>query len=157
MFSDSTVAPGHRTQIRVQFDPTGYIGEVTKYVYIMDSDTANKLITVRLTGNVAYALQPTPSYVMLNGAMIINRMDSTTVTLSNTSNETFRITRVVSDSKGLSFRLGKKKLSPGEFTDLVVYVKAHTAGELSGFIHVYTTSKLQPELQLRLFATVIGR
>ncbi len=154
--SDSTVPPGKRTELKVQFDPTGYIGDVTKYVYIISTDTSNRMIAVRLSGYVAYALQPTPSYIVINAA-VISKLDSTSITLSNTSDKTFEITKVAGEVRGLSFKLDKNTLKPGEYTDLTIYIMPQTAGDISGFVHVYTTSKLQPELQLRLVASVIGR
>lgn len=61
--SDSLVAPGKQTSVKVEFNPVGYIGDVTKEIYIMTSDPKNQLISVAMSGYVAYALQPTPSYV----------------------------------------------------------------------------------------------
>ena len=154
--SDSQVAPGKETTVNIEFNPTGYIGEVTKYIYIMTSDPKQQMISVTMTGYVAYALQPTPNYVVFSNAKP-GELDSTSVTLSNTSDEQMRITKVGLPSDKLSYKLSKEVLKPGEFTNLEIYIDSRNMGDINGTIQIYTTSKLQPMLQLKVFAGFIGR
>ncbi|MCL5267591.1 MAG: DUF1573 domain-containing protein [Bacteroidetes bacterium] len=153
--SDSLLAPGKEIEVKIQFNPTGYIGEVTKYVYITNSYPESRLVTVKMTGNVVYALQPTPSYIVFN-SISKGEPDSASVTLSNTSDETIRITKVELPSPDLTYRLHKSVLKPGEFSDLDIYVDSTADRSIDGYIRVITTSKLQPVLQLRMFVGVIG-
>ncbi len=153
--SDSVLAPGKRSEVKIQFNPTGYIGEVTKYIYILNSNPKSRLLTVRMMGCVAYALQPTPSYVVFNSVKA-GQPDSTSVTLSNTSNETIRITKVELPSGAMTYKLHKRVLKPGEFTDLDVYIGTGEKVSIDGNIRILTTSKLQPVLQLRMFAGILG-
>ena len=154
--SDSLIHPGEKTTVRIEFNPTGYIGEVTKYIYIMTSDTANQMMTVIMNGYVAYALQPTPGYVAFYHSSL-GKLDSTNVTLSNTSDETMQITKVELPFEELTYKLSKKTLKPGEFADLELYMNSKKVENLNGNIRIYTTSKLQPVLQMKIFAGVIGR
>jgi Protein of unknown function (DUF1573)/HYDIN/CFA65/VesB-like, Ig-like domain len=155
LLSDSVLAPGAQTDVKIQFNPTGYIGEVTKYVYVSNSFPKNRLMTVKLTGYVAYALQPTPGYVLFNNARI-GKPDSAEVTLSNTTNKTMTITGVTVPAKEITYRLSKKVLKPGEFANLDLYITPTNSRDIDGYIVVHTTSEKQPQLQIRVFAGLIG-
>ncbi len=156
MISDSSLDPGKQAQIKIEFNPTGYMGEVTKYIYISNSDLKNQLITVKLTGYVAYALQPTPNAVMFNGIKI-GVPDSSSITLSNTSDEEFVISQIETPDSEITYKLDKDELKPGEFTDLHLYLNPKEQREITGFIKILTTSKLQPVLQVRVFEGSIFR
>ena len=149
--SDSVVDPGKQTQITVKFNPFGYMGEITKYIYISTSNPNQQLLTVKLTGYVAYALQPTPTTVTFP-QMNTGSIDSSSVTLSNTSNEIINITKVEIPDSEITFRLEKAELRPGDYTDLHLYLRINTARNISGFVRILSTSKLQPVLQVRVFA-----
>ena len=151
----SALAPGEKTDVRIQFNPTGYIGDVTKYIYISNSDKKFPLITVKMTGYVAYALQPTPSYVLFNNARV-GKVDSTEINLSNTTDKEMRITKVDLPSKELTYRLNKVLLKPGDFANLEIYLHPTNLRDIDGYIVVHTTSDRQPQLQMRVFAGLVG-
>ncbi len=155
LLADSALAPGQVTEVKIQFNPTGYIGGVTKYVYISNSDPKDQLMTVKLTGYVAYALQPTPGYVLFDNARV-GRLDSAEVTLSNTTNEVMSITGVTVPTREITYRLSKKVLKPGEFANLDLYITPTNPRDVDGYIVVRTTSDKQPQLQIRVFAGLIG-
>lgn len=155
LVSDSVLAPGEQTEVKIQFNPTGYIGEVTKYVYISNSYPKNQMMTVKLTGYVAYALQPTPGYVLFDNARV-GKLDSAEVTLSNTTNEIMSITGVTVPTKDITYRLSRKVLKPGEFANLDLYITPTNSRDIDGYITVRTTSDKQPQLQIRVFAGLIG-
>jgi hypothetical protein len=151
VISDSSLGPRGQAQIKIEFDPTGYIGEITKYVYISTSDPKNQLVAIKMTGYVAYALQPTPNTATFNWTRV-GVTDSSSVTLSNTSDETIRIRKVEIPDSEITYRLEEKVLKPGEFADLHLYLKLRQERTISGFIKIISTSKLQPILQLRFYA-----
>jgi Protein of unknown function (DUF1573)/HYDIN/CFA65/VesB-like, Ig-like domain len=148
--SDSILNPGDQTEIKIEFNPFGYFGKITKYIYIANSDPNDQLVTARLTGYVVYALQPTPSTATF-GQMKVGATDSSSVTLSNTSEETIHITGVEIPDSDITYRLDRQDLKPGEFTDLHLYLKLTEARSISCFIRVSSTSKLEPVLQIRVF------
>lgn len=155
MVATSALAPGEESDVRIQFNPTGYIGDVTKYIYISNSDKKFPLITVKMIGYVEYALQPTPSYVLFNNARV-GKLDSTEINLSNTTGKEMRITKVDLPSKELTYRLNKELLKPGDFANLDIYLNPTNLRDIDGYIVIYTTSDEQPQLQLRVFAGLIG-
>lgn len=156
LLSDSLIAPDQQTKISVEFNPAGYIGEVTKYIYIVNSDPKNQLMTVKMTGYIAYAIQSTPNNIVFNN-VVIGRLDSTSITLNNTTDQTIRITKVETPSDEMTYELKKEVLKPGEFTDLNFYLRPREAKDLNGYVEILTTSKLQPVLQIRVFAGIIQR
>lgn len=149
------LGPGQETDIKIQFNPTGYIGDVTKYIYITTSYKKSPLTTVRMTGYVAYALQPTPGYVVFNNARL-GKKDSSEISLSNTTSEPMRITKIDLPSKEITYRLSRKLLRPGEFANLDLYLDPEHSQDIDGYIVIHTTSDKQPQLQIRVFAGVIG-
>lgn len=151
VLSDSSLNPGEQTAIKIEFNPTGYLGNVTKYIYISNSDSKNQLITVKMSGYVAYALQPTPDFVTFH-TMKPGISDSTSITLNNTSDETIQITNVETPDSEMTYRLDKDELKPGEFTDLHLYLEPMREKRISGFIQIFSTSKLQPVMQIRVVA-----
>jgi hypothetical protein len=156
MISDTSLYPGSETEIEIEFDPLGSMGEVTKYIYISNSDPGDQLITVKMTGNIAYALQPIPGNAIFYN-MKIGEVDSVSDTLRNESEESIEITKIEMPSSEITYKLDKKRLRPGEFTELHLYLKPKEERNISGFIQVFSTSKLQPVLQIRVFAGTILR
>lgn len=153
--SDSLIYPDKQTTVQIEFNPSGYIGNVTKYIYILTSDPKNQIVEVKMTGYVAYALQATPGNIEFNNARA-GRLDSAGVTLSNTSDETMRITKVELPSAELTYKLDKQTLKPGEYADMELYLDSKHAGDMDGEIKIFTTSKIQPVLQLKVFAGIAG-
>ncbi|HUI29843.1 MAG TPA: DUF1573 domain-containing protein [Candidatus Acidoferrales bacterium] len=156
MISDSTLEPGGQVRINIEFNPLGYIGEVSKNIYVYTSDPKTQLISIRMTGYVAYALQSTPNNAVF-GEIKVGTTDSTSVTLSNTSDEQIQITKVEIPYDEITYRLDKKELKPGEFTDLHLYLSPKDQNNISGFIKIFSTSTLQPVLQVRIFAGTLLR
>lgn len=155
LVATSALAPGQETDVRIQFNPTGYIGDVTKYVYISNSYRKDPLMTVRMSGYVAYALQPTPGYALFNNARLGKR-DSAEISLSNTTEKAMRITKVDLPSKEITYKLSKKVLQPGDFANLNLYLDPTNLRDIDGYIVIHTTSDVQPQLQIRVFAGLIG-
>jgi len=154
VLADSVLMPGQETLITVQFNPLGYIGEVTKRIYVVSDDPDVHMTTLELHVHVSYLLQATPSFLLFQYAKV-GKLDSASVTLSNTSGDTLEITGVVSESPELTFMMAKKTLHPGENGDLEVYVRGEKVGPLSGVIRIRTSSQAEPELVLRYYAGIL--
>ena len=103
LVSRHVLAPGEKAKVRIQFDPAGYIGDVTKYIYISNSFPGNQLVTVKMTGYIAYALQPTPNFILFIGR--VGKKDSVKIKLTNDLHSPMTITRVDVPSKEITYRL----------------------------------------------------
>jgi hypothetical protein len=151
--SDSTVQPGKQTQIEVDFNPTGYRGDVSKEIYVMTNDPSNQMTTLKITMHISYALQSTPDFVLFQNAKV-GKADTSAVTLTNTSGETIRITKVETSSEDVKSHVHIQKLKPGDSTLLELYLVPEKSGPLYGEVFVNTDSKLQPKLAIRYYAGV---
>ena len=157
--ADTALAPGKNAKVQIDFNPTGYAGAVTKYIYIIsseqDTDT-QKMIQVTMTGNVAFELQPIPNSVFFYNTAT-GYMDSTAVFLNNISHKTMRITGIKLPFNYLHYKLDKRTLRPGQSAHLEVYLAPDKEGIIDGELEIFTTSKNQPVLPLRVFAGIIGK
>jgi hypothetical protein len=153
LLSDSLLKPGEKSEIKVNFNPQGYSGNVTKYIYVMSTDPSSQMTTLELKMNVAYALQSNPSFILFPNPKV-GIPDTSAVTLTNNSSENFRITGVETNAKEISSKVDKGSLEAGESTRLQLYLVGEKAGPLYGEIVVHTSSKLQPTLAIRYYGGV---
>jgi len=151
--SDSTVQPDQQTQIKVDFNPSEYRGDVTKYVYVMTNDPTNQMTTLELKMHISYALQSTPDFILFQNATV-GKPDTSAVNLTNTSDGVIEITKVETGSNEITSPTGVAILKPGESTRLELYLLPGKVGGFYGEISVDTDSKLQPRLAIRYYAGV---
>jgi len=154
--SDSLIQPGRKSEIKVDFNPSGYGGDVTKNIYVMSNDPANQMITLQLKVHISYALKSNPDFIFFPNPMVGNA-DTSAVILTNISNETIEITGIETNSKEMSSHVDETSLKPDENTRLQLYLVGERAGPLYGEIIVHTSSKLQPTLAVRYYAEVIQK
>ncbi|HEY9166061.1 MAG TPA: DUF1573 domain-containing protein [Candidatus Kryptonia bacterium] len=153
LLSDSVLAPGQKTSIKVDFNPTGYIGDVTKNIYVVSDDPSNHMLTLELHAHISYALQATPNFILFPNAKV-GETDSAFVTLTNTSSGSMEILSVEPDRNEITSSFDRRVVVPGENVDLKLFVRGEKAEALSGIVQVKTTSELQPVLVLRYYAVI---
>ena len=153
LLSDSVVKPGLKSEIKVDFNPSGYSGDVTKYIYVMSNDPRDQMTTLQLKMNITYAIHSSPTFIIFENAKV-GKADTISVTLTNTSDEDFRISKVETNSSVISAQVDKKFLKSGENARLVLYLIAQKIGALAGEFSIRTTSKFQPTLLIRYYAGV---
>jgi hypothetical protein len=153
LLSDSLIEPGHKSEIKVDFNPSGYVGDVTKYIYVMSNDPANQMTTLQLKMHISYALRSNPDFIIFPNP-VVGKPDTSAVTLTNISNETVEITGVETNSEEISSHVDETSLKPNESTRLQLYLVGEKAGPFYGEIIVHTSSKLQPTLAVRYYGGV---
>ena len=153
LLSDSVINPGAKSEIKVDFNPAGYNGQVTKHIYVLSNDPQNQMITLDLIMNVTYALRSEPNFVLFS-TPIVGIADTSAVALVNESDEVIRITGVETNAREISSNLENHKLEPHAKTILKLFLTGEKPGPLYGDIIVRTSSKLQPSLALRYYAGV---
>jgi len=153
LLSDSLIKPGQISEIKVDFNPQGYSGSVTKYIYVMSTDPSNQMTTLQLKMNIAYALQSNPNYILFPNARV-GIPDTSAITLTNNTGDIIKITGVETNANEISSSIDKKNLKPGESTRLQLYLIGKKNGPLYGEIVVHTSSHLQPTLAVRYYAGV---
>lgn len=155
LVSRQVLRPGEEAEVKIQFNPSGYVGDVAKYIYISNSDPENQLLTVKMTGVVAYVLNPSPAYVYFNN-LREGKKDSTEVMLTNTGNQTLAITRIDVPSKEIIFKLSKRRLMPGESAKIDFYLTPPNRRDVDGYVVIHTTSREQPQLPLKVYAMLVS-
>ncbi len=153
LLSDSLLKPGQKSEIKVDFNPSGYSGDITKYIYIMSTDPSNQMTTLQLKMKISYALQSDPSFILFSNPKA-GIPDTSAVTLTNNSSDTIEITGVEANAKEISSQVDDASLKPGQSTRLHMYLIGEKAGPLSGEVIVHTSSKLQPKLAIRYYGGV---
>jgi len=153
--SDSVLAPETNSRLEVTFNPSGYSGRVTKYIYIINSHPLHSLVTIRLTGDVAPVIETTPGYFLFANKTR-ETGDTARVTLKNKSGRTIRLIKAESEYKEIVFRLGKRTLKPEESCVIEAVLTKPDSGSLDGYVRIATTSSLEPVVQIRLFAGILG-
>ncbi len=68
-----------------------------------------------------------------------------------------QVTKVEMPSEDLTYKLSKTTLQPGEFADLELYLNPKMVHEVSGVMKIYTNSKLQPVVPVRIYAGIFGK
>ncbi|HUI30014.1 MAG TPA: DUF1573 domain-containing protein [Candidatus Acidoferrales bacterium] len=154
--SDSTVKPGQKSEIKVDFNPSEYSGEVSKDIYVVSNDPANHMMTLRLKMNIAYVLQAKPDFILFRNA-VVGQADTMSLTLTNVSDETVKITGVETDRDELSFHFDNSTIKPGAIARIELYLLAKKGGTIPGEIIIKTTSKHQPTVPVKYFAGINGK
>ncbi len=153
LLSDSLIETGHNLQIRVDFNPAGYSGDVTKYVYVTSDDPVKPITTLVLQMDVAYALQANPNFILFENAKT-GKPDTASLVLKNISDLDMEIVSVESSSGELTSNFKNVGLKPGESIRIELYFTGKKIGADAGMVSVTTTSKLQPKLEIRYYAGV---
>ncbi len=153
LLSDSLVEPHGRSKIKVDFNPLGYSGDVTKYIYVTSDDPKNQMTTLQFKMHILYAVQSTPSFILFQNAKV-GKPDTSGITLTNNTNKAIRITGVETGLKIISSNFNGATMKPGESTRLELYLVGEKAGPVAGSIVVNTTSKLQRTLAIRYYGVV---
>lgn len=153
LLSDSLLEPGQKSEIKVDFNPSGYSGDVTKYIYVMSTDPSNQMTTLQLKMKISYALQSDPNFILFPNPKV-GIPDTSAVTLTNNSGDAIEITGVEANVKEISSRVEDASLKPGQSTRLRLYLIGEKAGPLYGEIIVHTSSQLQPTLTIRYYGGV---
>lgn len=153
LLSDSLVKPRGKSKIKVDFNPMGYSGDVTKYIYVMNDDPKNQMATLQLKMHILYAVQSTPNFILFQNAKV-GKPDTSAVTLTNNSNRTIRITGVETNAKEIASHIDGAIIKPGESTRLELYLVGEKVGPVAGSIIVNTTSRIQPTLAIRYYGGV---
>jgi LEA14-like dessication related protein len=153
LLSDSLLKPLSKSKIKVDFNPMGYSGDVTKYIYVMSDDPKNQMATLQLKMHILYAVQSTPNFILFQNAKV-GKPDTSSVTLTNNSNKMMRITGVETNAKEIASHFDGAIIKPGESTRLELYLVGEKVGPVAGSIIVNTTSRIQPTLTIRYYAGV---
>jgi len=151
--ADSVLAPGQAVDLKVDFNPMEYSGDVAKSIYVFSDDPANNMTTLELKMHISFALKAQPNFILFRDSKV-GIQDSVAVILTNTSDEPFQITGVETESDRITGRVDSTSIKPGESVAAEIYLLSKEAGPVFGNVLIKTTSKLQSVLPIRYYASV---
>lgn len=131
LVSDSLIAPGHKSEINVDFNPAGYSGNVTKYVYVMSDDSTAPMTTLQLQMEIAYALRANPDFISFENAKT-GKPDTASVILTNISDDELDIVAVETSSRTLTSNFREIRLKSGKALDFNYTLREKEPGRMSG-------------------------
>jgi hypothetical protein len=151
MASTSVVPPKSTSKLDVTFNSEGYGGPAHKTVTVISNDPVNPSQQVNITANVLLVLEPDPSYLFIQNA-IVDSVSSSLIKLTNVTRKPVKVLSAEGNLDGLQADIMKKTLKPKETTELRVSYKPHRAGPVFGEIVVTTDFRPQPTVLVRLTA-----
>jgi hypothetical protein len=151
MASTSVVPPQSTSKLDVTFNSEGYGGPAHKTVTVISNDPVNPSRQVYIAANVLLVLEPDPSYLFVQSA-VVDSISSSLIKLTNATHNPVKVLSAEANLEGLQVDVTKKTLRPKETTELRVSFKPTKAGPAYGEIVVKTDFHPQPTVSVRLTA-----
>ena len=147
------IAPGQTGTIPIEFNSARYSGSVTKTIAVYSNAKDHPQETLSLQGTVWKVLEVSPQTATINLLPDATNSVSTTVRITNQSDQTIAISDPTSSSK--SFTAELKTTTPGKEYELVITaVPPFPVGNTPGTISVKTSLPSTPVLNVFVTAMV---
>ncbi|MGD0816235.1 MAG: DUF1573 domain-containing protein [Verrucomicrobiota bacterium] len=151
---DHAIEPGKTGKIPVQFDSTGFQDDVSKSIGVMSNDKLAPSQNLLLQGTVWSALKLTPQFAQM--MIVADELSNltTTVQITNQSDQPVTLSKPTSTSDSFKTRL--RKLKPGWKYELVVdVVPPFGPGSLMSTISIPTSLTNMPVLHVTAVAMIM--
>jgi hypothetical protein len=146
---------GEQDAIEVEFNSTGFRGQVEKHVSIMTNDPVASTTEVTLIGNVIEELQPVGNAsVIWLGSVPVGKEVTQSVTFKNISGKIMTLTGYTSSSPYIKVLFGQRTVLPADTIRLDIKVTSKKNDYVSEQVFLETDSKKQPKVPVRV--TLIG-
>lgn len=146
---------GEQDVIEVEFNSTGFRGEIEKHVSIVTNDPTSETTEVTLVGNVIEELQPVGNAsVIWLGAVPIGKQVTQKVTFKNVSGKVMTLTGYTSSSPDISVSFGQRTVMPADTIQMSFKVIPRKPDYVSEQVYIETDSKKQSQVPVRV--TLIG-
>ncbi len=139
--------PGESDTLVVQFNSTGYQGDVKKYVDIETNDPASRSVTVTFLGRVHTILEPTTfsSYIWLGG-IPIGKEFTKSFTLRNASDRPVTVKAADVHEQEISFTTKRRTIMPADSATFTFTITPQRTGLASQKIILKTDNLIQAEV-----------
>lgn len=147
----SVLKPGESDVLEVAFTPTGFRGNVEKYINIESNDPGQRYASVTLVADVRDELAPlTPINLLWLGSIPVGKVTSQHVAFQNLSDHAIKIRSITSTSDIISTRFDKKSVAPNDSVSISVRVTPKKEGYFGGEFILVTDSPHQPRVPMRV-------
>ena len=150
---DKKVEPGKTGKIPVQFNSTGYGGEVHKSITVTCNDSNSPTLYLNLKGTVWKAIDVAPAYAVFNLKAEEQSNQTQVVKIVNNTDQPV----IVSDPtcSNPTFQMELKTVREGkEFELRVTAIVSNVTGNISAPITLKTTSTKMPQVSVTAFIMV---
>jgi len=121
LISNKEIPPGGSGSVKAVFDSTRFRGRVHKMIFLYSNDPQRSSAEFLLEGEVAVALQPSPT--LLNfGTVTAGQERPLTLVLKNLDREPLRIVKIRTSNAAVQVQWSETELAPG--AELAVTVTA---------------------------------
>jgi len=145
------LAPGESDYLEVQFNSSGFRGEVVKYINIESNDPTNQYATIKMTTEVKEELQPTNRFSLLwFGDIPVGKQMKQTYTLQNISASPIAIKKVKKTHSQIMVTYNKRVVAPSDSVVITVSVVPSRMGYTNEEFTLETNSKNQPHVPVRV-------
>jgi Protein of unknown function (DUF1573) len=149
------LAPFEQTNLEVQYNSTGFQGQVTKLITILSNDFLDARATVTLKALVKTELEPVDrTYNVWFGNVTIDRPEKKQISYKNVSSQPLRISGAESRSRDVTVLSGPMLLQPNETGTADLIVTASKAGYGVADFKINFESKNQRSLNMKV--TYVG-
>lgn len=160
----TSLAPGEKVKLKVDFNTIGRIGEQKKSVYISTNDPLRPSVKLTFTANIipdknsASSVKPileVYEYSKNFGEISKNKTIDYSFLIRNSGNDVLEIKEISSTCECLKFETPSRKLFPMESMSIKVkFNPSKLNGNVSHKIKIKTNDPAKPEAEFAIFANV---
>jgi hypothetical protein len=154
MMSRDSIPPGQIGKLSVAFNSGGYIGSVSKSVFVGTNDTSQPLVTLHIALKIIVEIEVQPSYITLQD-LKIGQTAVSDVVLKNASAKDIKLLGADRTEDNVKFNVPEQILPAGQSCSVQLSITGNKLGPLYGTIKVKTDSEIQREVEVRYFANVV--
>jgi hypothetical protein len=143
--------PGQSDDVELEFNSTGYHGNVEKQVNINTNDPTSQFITVKLLADVKEILQPISGSNMLwmNNVMM-GKSITQIVAVKNVSGSPIAIQGDSVSSATISIKMDKTNLQPNDTLNIQVTIVPNKPGYSNEHFYIITNHRIQQFVEIRV-------
>ncbi len=150
---DKTVEPGKTGRIPLQFNSTGFGGQIGKSAFVTCNDPGRSNLVLQITGTVWKPIDVTPAMAMFTPSSEAPTNDTRVLHIVNNLDEPVTLSDLKSTSA--SFKTELKEVKPGkEFDLLITLVPPFTSSTLFSTVSFKTSSTNAPLVTISAYGMV---
>jgi hypothetical protein len=150
------VQPGEQGEIKVTFNSSGYVGKVSKWVYVHSNDPNGEKVKLRITCTVVVDILVRPSAISF-GKIQLGEPTSSKFTLLPMKLEKIEVKEVKVSSEHLTYRVSDYSDGGKDGYEIEVTLDSEMpVGDFTEIVKVHTNSEEHPVLSVNVRGQVRG-
>jgi len=147
--------PGETDVVEVEFNSTGFRGQIEKHIEILSNDPKTPRVGLTLNVNVIEELQPVGSAsVVWFGTVPIGKTVEQVIGLKNVSGKVITLVGFKSSSPDLSANISNRRVMPADTVRFSIKITPRKSDYISEMLLLETDSDKQSQVPIRV--TLLG-